>query len=326
MKTLIVVSGGDAPGINAAMTHYTALATRCGCEVVGAYGGFAGLLEENIVPLTNHVIAPWAPYSGSYLPSSRDPVLKEASAQQHMVEILQRHAIDNVMLFGGNGTLQYIPPILAAQNIASVGLPTTIDNDISGTDLTLGFDSACNFAYASIDGALATGRGLPGRIFMVETLGGFTGMLALEVAFSSGAHAVLVPEYAYEDSWLSQRLLDAVRTDGFALLVLSEGVAASRSLFDDIPQWTGIRVRDVRLGHSQRGAHPTHRDRKLAAEMARLAFEAVNDHVTSSTVVVRGGQTMLHEGPLEGFPPRLPDVSMYNFVNGYAANHEPAHH
>ncbi len=323
LKTLFVVSGGDAPGINAVMAYYTALTTRYGHEVVGARDGFAGLVAGNLVPLTGDVIGPWASQPGSYLPSSRVPVLKDAEGQQAMADMLSQHGIDNVILFGGNGTLRYIPPVIAQLGIPCIGLPTTIDNDVPGTDLTLGFDSACNFAYHAIDGALATGRALPGRIFMVETLGGFSGMIALDVAFGAGAHAVLVPEYAYDDAWLGQRLLEAAHRDGYALLVLSEGVAASRTLFDDILLWTNIRVRDIRLGHAQRGGIPTHRDRTLAAQMARLSFEALNANVLRGTVVVRDGQTLLHEGGLEG-PARLPDADRYNFVNGLDSNYEPA--
>lgn len=324
MKTLFVVSGGDAPGINAVMAYYTALATRYGQGVAGARGGFTGLVAGDLVPLTNDVIGPWGALPGSYLASSRVPVLKEAEGQQAMAGVLAQHGIDNVILFGGDGTLRYIPPILARLGVHCIGLPTTIDNDVPGTDLTLGFDSACNFAYHAIDGALATGRALPGRIFMVETLGGFSGMIALDVAFGAGAHAVLVPEYAYDDEWLAGRLLDAAQRDGYALLVLSEGVAASRTLFDDIFGWTNIRVRDIRLGHAQRGGTPTHRDRSLAAQMARLSFEALNADVTRGTVVVRDGQTLLHDGALDGFPARLPDVDRYNFINGFDLTYEPA--
>lgn len=323
MKTLAIVSGGDAPGINATLAHFTALATQQGHEVIGSRRGFEGLLEDDLIPITTYDVAPWAAYAGSYLPSSRVPVLKEDENQQAMATILKQHAVDNVLLFGGDGSLRYLPPIIAQQGVKCIGLPTTIDNDLAGTECTLGFDSACNFAYQAVDGARATARALPGRIFMIETLGGFTGMLALEIAYTTGAHAVLVPEYAYDNDWLSQRLLDAVNRDGHALLILSEGVAAARTLAEDIPQWTNIRVRDTRLGHAQRGAFPSYGDRKLAANMARIAFQAMLDNVERGTVVVRNGTTLLHEGPLEGFPPRLPDVDKYNFINGYDKDYEP---
>lgn len=324
LKTLVIVSGGDAPGINTAIAHFVSLAARHKHSVIGSRRGFEGLLEGDLIPISPPDILPWAASAGSYLPSSRVPVLKDHANQEQMARILKQHEVDNVLLFGGDGSLRYLPPIIAEQGVKCIGLPTTIDNDLAGTERTLGFDSACNFAYQAVDGARATARALPGRIFMIETLGGYTGMLALEVAYTVGAHAVLVPEYAYDNEWLSQRLIDAVKQDGHALLILSEGVAAARTLADDIPQWTQIRVRDVRLGHAQRGAFPTYGDRKLAADMAQIAFQAMLDGVARGTVVVRNGETMLHEGPLEGFPPRLPDVQRYNFINGYEKDYEPA--
>jgi 6-phosphofructokinase 1 len=313
----MAVSGGDAPGINAVLARYTALAAARGDEVVGAIGGFSGVMDEQLIPLTTKLMTPWEALPGSFLPSSREPVLGQSGAREKLTAILARHAIDNLVVFGGDGTLRYIPPLLREWGIPCIGLPTTIDNDIAGTDQTLGFDSACNYAYQAVDGILATGHALHNRIFMIETLGGHTGFLAVDIAFGARAHAVLVPEYAYENDWLAQRLLATVEQAGYALLVLSEGVAASRRLAEDIPNMTGIRVRDTRLGHAQRGARPTHKDRVLAAHMARTAYQAFSDKVMMGTVVVRDGHIMLHEGAFEGFPPRLPDRALYDFVNGF---------
>lgn len=316
MRTLFVVSGGDAPGINTVLAHYTALATAHGDEVFGAQGGFAGILAGQIEPLTPALITPWAGQSGSYLLSSRDPVLKQAEARERLTAALSGHAIDNVILFGGDGTLRYVSPLLSEWGIPCIGLPTTIDNDIAGTEQTLGFDSACNYAYQAIDGILATGHALHNRIFTLETLGGNTGFLALEIAWGAGAHAVLVPEYPYDNDWLAERLKRAVGRHGYALLVHSEGIPASRTLAEDIFKWTDIRVRDTRLGHAQRGAKPSHGDRALAAHMARLAYQALRDGVRTGTVVVRQGKPLLHEGLLQGYPARLPSRDLYDQING----------
>jgi len=316
LRTLFVVSGGDAPGINTVLAHYTALATAHGDEVFGAQGGLAGVLSGQIVPLTPALLTPWAGQSGSYLLSSRDPVLKQADAREQLAEALIRHSIDNVILFGGDGTLRYVAPLLSEWGIPCIGLPTTIDNDIAGTEQTLGFDSACNYAYQAVDGILATGHALHQRIFILETLGGHTGFLALEVAWGAGAHAVLVPEYPYDNDWLAERLTRMVNRHGYALLVLSEGVSASRTLAEDIFKWTNIRVRDTRLGHAQRGAKPSHGDRALAAYMARLAHQALHDGIQTGTVVVRQGRPLLHEGLLQGYPPRLPARDLYDQING----------
>ncbi len=317
MKTLMVVSGGDAPGINTVLARYTTLAAAQGDEVLGAVEGFAGVLEGRLLPLSPDLLMPWAGQAGSYLPSSRDPVLNQARARDQLTDTLARHGIDNLVLFGGDGTLRYIPPLLHEWGIPCIGIPTTIDNDVAGTEQTLGFDSACNYAYQAVDGVLATGHALHNRIFLIETLGGHTGFLALAVAWGAGAHAVLVPEYAYQDEWLAQRLADAVRREGYALLVLSEGVPASRTLADDIFRWTGFRVRDTRLGHAQRGAKPSHRDRVLAAHMARLAYQALRDGMMGGTVVVRQGTPQVYEGTLQGLPAPVPERRLYDLINGF---------
>jgi len=316
MRTLFVVSGGDAPGINAALGQYVSLAARHGNVVLGANGGFPGLLEGNISPLSFDRIVPWLGRGGSILPSSRDPVLTQNDARARLKQVLEQHQVDNVVLFGGNGTLRYIPPILSEWDIPCIGLPTTIDNDVPGTERTLGFDSACNFAYHAIDGALTTAHALRGRIFMVETLGGTCGNLALAVAHGAGAHAVILPEYEYEDHWLGRRLAEAVKQDGFALLVICEGARGARTLADEIPKLTSIRVRDVRLGHAQRGGDASHIDRVLASEMARSAYNALRAKLQTGIIVVRQGKVQVHEGNLQSFTMTPPDRTLYHIING----------
>lgn len=316
MKTLLIVSGGDAPGINTALLQYTRLARQSGDVTLGAMGSVAGALAGQIIELQPEMIAPVAGLGGTYLASSREPILKDPENREKLSVVLRAHQIDNVVLFGGDGTLRHIPPILAEMGIASIGIPTTIDNDVPGTEMTIGFDSACNFAYQTIDNLLATARALPGRIFSVETLGGNTGMLALDIATAAGAHAVLVPEYSYTDDWLIQRLTNAVKHEQYALVVLSEGIAASRTLVEDVQEKGGLKIRDTRLGHGQRGTSPSHRDRILASEMARAAYDALRAGATMGSVVVAGGKIGLHAGKLADLPPHLPDQSLYNRVNG----------
>ncbi len=317
MKTLMIVSGGDAPGINTTLARYSTLASSAGDEVVGAVGGLPGVLNGDIVPLPPAVISPFEAQAGTYLASSREPVLSRPTAHAEIIAVLEQHQIDNIILFGGNGTLHHVLPILAAWDIPCIGLPVTIDNDVPGTERTLGHDSACNYAIQSVDGVRATARALPGRIFMLETLGGYTGFIALAVAYAADAHAVLIPEYEYDDDWLKKRLMDSIYAHGHALLVISEGIEAHDSLRTDIPEWTGIRMRDIRLGHGQRGGTPTHIDRLLATQMAYTAHTALKRGQRLGVVVVRNGQTMLHEGLLNGFDEPVPDREQYNLVNGF---------
>jgi len=316
MRTVFVVNGGDAPGINTVLGNYIRLAVQNGDTVLGANGGFPGLLDNQIVPLTFDKIVPWTGRGGSILASSRDPILNQAEAGEHLKIILRDNAIDNIVLFGGNGTLRYIPPLLRDWGIPIIGLPTTIDNDVPGTEMTLGFDSACNFAYHSIDGAMATAHALRGRIFLLETLGGNCGNLALAVAYGADAHAAILPEYPYEDMWLSERVTNALKNDGYALVVICEGARGARTLADDIPKWTGTRVRDVRLGHAQRGGVASHRDRVLAADMAHAAYTAFKSGVQAGIACVTNGTLTIRKDSLEQFNLPAPDRTLYNRING----------
>jgi len=319
LKILCVVSGGDAPGINTCLLRFTAHAADHGDEVIGAVGGFPGLLAEQFTVLSTRMLMPWAGRAGSVLQSSREAVLREAANVEKLREIVRRQAIDHLLVFGGDGTLRHIPPLLHGVGVSTLALPTTIDNDVPGCERSLGFDSACGFAHQSIDGVLATAHALPGRLFMIETLGGTNGNLALAVAHAAGAHAVLVPEYEYDGAWLAARLVAAVARDGYALLILCEGVRGARTLADELPKLTGIRMRDVRLGHAQRGASPGQIDRALAADFAHEAYTLFKNAAAPLAValVTRGGRVVVHEGALPAGPV-LPDRALYERINGLA--------
>jgi 6-phosphofructokinase 1 len=228
---------------------------------------------------------------------------------------LERLQVDRMVLFGGNGTLRHIPPLLAEWGVRAVGLPATIDNDVAFSELTLGFDSACNFAYGVIDGMIATGHALAGRIFTLETLGGDTGFLALAIAHGASADVVLLPEYSYEADWVARRLADAVVRRGFGLMIYSEGLPGKTALLDAIPALAGIRVRTSQLGHAQRGGRPSHRDRTLAVEMVTLAARTFDEGTGGGLIVVRDGRlTLIERAPADAA--RLPDRTLYDQING----------
>jgi 6-phosphofructokinase len=125
-----------------------------------------------------------------------------------------------------------------------------------------------------------------------------------------------VPEYDYTLEWLGERARQAIEHDGFALIVLSEGAAGKDTLTNDLAQETGVRVRDIRLGHAQRGSRPSHIDRKLAVNMAHMAYEGLCNGIRSATVLLRDNQLVLHNGTIADFPKPFPDVGLYNRVNG----------
>lgn len=315
MKTCIIVSGGDAPGINAAVDSYARLAARHGDHVIGARGGFAALLSDELMEIDLATLSLLSGRGGSWLTSSREPVLGAAGARDKLASIMAERDIDNLLLFGGDGTIHYVLPLLMNWDIACIALPTTIDNDVPGADYTLGHDSACNYALQTIEGITATAQALPGRIFMVETLGGDSGYLALAIAYACGADAVLLPEYEAGMEWLANRLKAAVARRGYALVVFSEGVPDIERIVQQIPAETGIRLRLTRLGHAQRGADASHRDRRTAVDMSRIAYDAFKAGARSGRVVSQGSKLSLQEGApaQETNPP--PDYQRYAYVN-----------
>ncbi len=315
MKTCIVVSGGDAPGINTAIESYTRLAGYNGDYALGAQNGFAGLLDDQLVEIDQSLLSLLAGRGGSILPSSRKPALRDPNARESMRDVLRRRGIDNLLVFGGDGTIRYVAPLLAGWGISCVVLPTTIDNDVAGTDYTLGHDSACNFALQAVAGIRATAHALPQRIFMLETLGAPTGHLALAIAYASGAHLALLPEYPLELDLLSKRLKQIVAREGAALVVLSEAYPDIDRLVKEIPRRTGIRLRYTALGHAQRGADVSHRDRCVARDMSRVAWRAFKDCSGSGTVVLRDGKAILHQESLPGELKPPPDRHLFDFVN-----------
>ena len=316
MNTAIVVSGGDAPGINAAIENYLRLADANGDQVLGAQDGFAGLLAGRLQDFNPALLSLLAGRGGSILRSSREPVLSESNARDRLRAVMNDHSIDNLLLFGGDGTMRHVLPILESWAVPCIALPTTIDNDVAGTDYTLGHDSACNHAIQAIEGIRATASALPGRIFMLETLGAPSGYLALAIAYAGGAHAVLLPEYEYDMAWLAQRLQSVVSRDGYALLVLSEALPSIDELKEEIPNRTGIRLRYTALGHAQRGADASHRDRCLARDMSWLAWRALKSGIRHGALVIGDNGLVLHEGILTQSKKPLPDYSLYRRING----------
>ena len=316
MKTAIVVSGGDAPGINAAIAAYARLAQENGDQVLGAQDGFAGLLAGGLTELDRALLTRLSGKGGSILRSSREPVLSEPEAGGRLRSVMRANAIDNLLVFGGDGSLKHLLPLLKRWEAPCIALPTTIDNDVAGTDYTLGHDSACNFALAAVEGIRATAGALPGRIFMLETLGGHTGYLALAIAYASGADAVLLPEYGFDLDWLAGRARTVVERAGYALVTLCEFVPGIERLVEEIPRRSGIRLRYTALGHAQRGAEASHYDRGVAREMSRLAWRALKDGLTLGALVMRDGQLSLREGVMPLADKAPPDYSRYARVNG----------
>ena len=189
---------------------------------------------------------------------------------------MAEQGIDNLLLFGGDGTLGHVLPLLDSWGVSCVALPTTIDNDIAGTDYTLGHDSACNFGRFKRSTASARQRmGCPGGYSCWKRWARRPVTWLSRLPTRAARTLCCCPNTKFDMDWLASRLRKVVARDGFALVVLSEAVPAIETIVAEIPQRTGIRLRYTALGHAQRGADASHYDRFVAREMSRIAWRAL---------------------------------------------------
>ncbi len=272
-KLGILTSGGDAPGMNAAIRAVTRVAIANGIEVVGIYDGYKGLLEENYRNLTKQDVSDILDRGGTTLGSARLPEFKDEAVQDEAVEKLKKSGIDAVVVIGGDGTYRGALA-LTQKGINCIGLPGTIDNDIASTDFTIGFDTALNTVVECVDKLRDTSSSHH-RCSVVEVMGNRCGDLAVWAAISCGAEAVVTSETGFDEEDLLERLryLDSVRKKKHAIVIISEKITDVNDLARKISSNTGFSGRATVLGHIQRGGSPTPQDRVLASRLAEKAVD-----------------------------------------------------
>ena len=279
-KIGILTSGGDAPGMNAAIRAVARKALDEGVEVVGILGGYSGLIKDNIVSFTPRTVSNIISRGGTVLYSDRCPEFKTESGMAKAIETCRRHEIDAIVAMGGDGTFRGATD-LTNRGIPTIGIPCTIDNDITATDYTIGFDSAMNTTLGMIDCLRDTCESHK-RCNVVEVMGRDCGQIALYTALASGAVAAVIPEVAFdEEAFLARmkRLVEAGKRS--FLVIVSEGVVTpdgkkyGELLSDKIEATLGIESRFARFAHVVRGGSPSLRDRFTATRMGVRAVECL---------------------------------------------------
>ena len=269
----LVVSGGDAPGINAAIESAVLTLAAHGAEAWGIRGGFVGLLAGDLIHLVADELLGSSARGGALLSTSRDRVLAEPDARERLQQVWAATSLDGRLVLGGEGTIRRAASLLSVWGYPLMAIPCTIDNDVPQTERTLGFDSACNRALPMLDAIRDTATALAGRIFVVETLGGTTGHLAVAIAYAAQSHAVGVPELSFDVQEMGQRLAAAVARHGYGICVVSEGIGDVPRFCADLAEAAGHRVRLTALGHAQRGGPPSYFDRWLGRRWGELAAQ-----------------------------------------------------
>jgi 6-phosphofructokinase 1 len=310
----VLTSGGDAPGMNAAIRAVTRTALCRGLEVVGIRRGYEGLLEEDFVPLTRSSVGGIILHGGTILQTARCAEFMKPEGVNSAVEKLKLHDIDAVVIIGGDGSFHGAKE-LDKRGVPVVGVPGTIDNDMSGTDCTIGFDTACNTALECISKLRDTASSHD-RMFIVEVMGRHAGYLALEVGVACGAEYVLVPELPVDLESIARKLHYAKeRGKTHSIIVLAEGVMAAHELAEKLKE-SDYDPREAVIGHIQRGGAPSCFDTVLASRLGAASVEVLLEGQLGKMVGrVRGEivaspleESWSHKRPLDAGMLRLLDT------------------
>lgn len=268
----VLTSGGDSPGMNAAIRSVTRTALCNGLDVVGIKRGYEGLLEGDLVPMTRSSVGGILLHGGTILRTARCPEFLRPEGVNAGVSRLSENDIDALVVIGGDGSFRGAEE-LHERGVAVVGIPATIDNDMAGTDCTIGFDTACNTALECISKLRDTASSHD-RMFIVELMGRNAGFLALETGVACGAESVLVPEIAPDIKSICEKLNYAKqRGKTHSIIVLAEGVMSASDLASKLKGQGSYDPRIVVLGHLQRGGAPSCFDTVLASRLGAAAVE-----------------------------------------------------
>lgn len=276
MKLGILCSGGDAPGMNAAIRAVVLAAAHRGWETVGFFFGYDGLIDAYMTNLTPYSVHGIARHGGTMLGSARSARFMETAGRRKAAETCRHHGVEALVVIGGDGSYRGAATLQAETGVPCIGLPGTIDNDLYGTDLTIGFQTAIQTAVEAVDKIMDTAES-HGRVFVVEVMGRDAGHIAAQVAAAAGAHAVFIPEKHGQvetfAAFLNRNKSHLWRKPIIIIFAEGEVEIEREALVSTIKKQAPILdVRSVVLGHLQRGGSPVAADRILAA---RLGAEAV---------------------------------------------------
>ncbi len=289
-RIAVMTSGGDAPGMNAALRAVVRTALYHGLEVYGIHRGYAGLLRREIEPLTSLSVGGIINRGGTILRTARSEEFKTPQGMQTAVQVLNEFAIEALVIIGGDGSMRGGVELSRLCDVKIMGLPGTIDNDIPGTDYSIGFDTAVNTALEAIDKVRDTAYSHE-RVFVIEVMGRHKGFIALEVGLAGGAEAILIPEVPYDMVDLLERLHDSYhRGKHSSIIVVAEGAARAEDVKKFLQEHTPYHLRALVLGHMQRGGAPTAFDRVLATQLGVHAVQRLLDGHTNEMVGVEGGR------------------------------------
>lgn len=286
-RLAVLTSGGDAPGMNAAIRAVVRTAIDEDIYVFGIYGGYEGLIQGEVMPLSRRSVSNIIQKGGTFLKTSRSEAFRHKAGRKRGADILKEWDINDLVVIGGDGSFHGAHALYAEHQINVVGIPGTIDNDIYGTDLTVGYDTAVHTALDSIDKIRDTAASHD-RIFLVEVMGRRAGFIALEVGICGGAEEILVPESDTSLEYLGEMIKTWSRTGKTSsLMIVAEGhkLGSANEIAAKLKDNFNVDCHVCVLGHTQRGGSPTATDRLLAS---RLGYHAVHALMQGKTDIMVG--------------------------------------
>jgi 6-phosphofructokinase 1 len=276
-RIAVLTSGGDSPGMNACIRATVRRALGRGLSVLGAIKGYEGLIENEFTAMSSSDVSNIIQRGGTILHTARSPRFLEAEGRARAAENLRSRSVDGLVVIGGDGSFRGASDLFNEHSIPVVGVPATIDNDIWGSDLTIGYDTAVNTALEAIDKIRDTAAAHD-RLFIIEVMGRSAGFIALEVGIGTGAEAVLIPETRTDLQAICDKIQGRIRRGRTSnILVVAEGDEAGNAfeIAAKIFDLSGLKSRVTVLGHVQRGGSPTTADRVLASKLGWAAVEAL---------------------------------------------------
>lgn len=290
----VITSGGDAPGMNAAIRAVVRAGISRGSEVVGFYHGYAGIIQKESVVLTTSSVGGIITMGGTMLRTARSREFRERWGREQAVGNLHEMEIEGLVVIGGDGSLTGALALHEEFDFPVMGVPGSIDNDISGTDFSIGFDTAVNTAVEAIDRLRDTAYSHE-RVFVIEVMGRKNGFIAVDAGLAGGAEAILIPEVPYSLATICQNIVDASeRGKRSSIIVVAEGAARAEDIKNFIEKKTHFEARYLVLGHMQRGGSPTAFDRVLGLRLGAFAANRLISGFRGEMAGVDGGKLVSH--------------------------------
>ncbi|NLC18562.1 MAG: 6-phosphofructokinase [Clostridiales bacterium] len=316
VKTIgVLTSGGDAPGMNAAIRAVVRTGLSAGLRVKGILRGYNGLLEEDIIDMDSKSVSEIIQRGGTILYTARCLEMMKEEYQDKAAEICRKHSIDGLVVIGGDGSFRGAQT-LAKRGINVVGIPGTIDLDIACTDYTIGFDTAVNTAMETIDRIRDTSTSHE-RCSVIEVMGRHAGYIALWCGIANGAEEILISErYDYDEQRIINNIIEKRKIGKkHYIIVNAEGVGDSNGMAKRIEAATGMETRATIIGHAQRGGSPTARDRLYASMMGAKAVDLLLAGATQRIVAYKNGKFVDYD--IEEALSMTKDVDQYMYELAY---------